>query len=62
MKISKISYESTVTVQVQGIYYKEDYREEVELDPEDDYEKELSELQKRVHQTVDDAISEIQRG
>lgn len=60
-KIVRMEYESGTTIEVKGVYFKETYREVVELDEKDDPDKVRQELMNRVHDTVDDEILEIRK-
>lgn len=61
MRVSRMEYECGITIDVKGTYFKETYREVVELDENDDPEKVRQELKDRVHDTIDSEIEEIRR-
>lgn len=61
MKITHMSYQSTLTVNINGAYFKEEYREDIDIDPEDNIEEQRQALMDRVHTCVDSAIDEIRR-
>lgn len=61
MKIVKMAYEAGVTVEIKDTYFKETYREEIELHEKDDPEKERDALIDRVHERIDSEIVEIRK-
>lgn len=61
MKVKEIQFEAGVTIEVKGTYFKETYREVVEIEEGDDVEQVRLDTIDRVHKIVDDQIEEIRR-
>lgn len=59
MKVKEMQYESGITIDIEGVYFKETYREIVTLEEGDNPDKVREELQDRVHEVVDKNIEEI---